>query len=198
MPSIAAEDEIRYPSGFNLGDVVGWGPTGLIVLDKPSNTVVKAPFDHNNPECLLRLQREREAYERFEQRGGHQGLLAYHGAFESGIRLDGYAEPFKLQKLSNLWLPVASYESPGPRLSIQADLFALGSVFYEIMTGHPLYSDLDSTEIRTLYLNRRFPETGSLGAIGTSIEQCWQGNYSGAGPVVEKLRDISSISSEET
>ncbi|AEO55225.1 hypothetical protein MYCTH_2298848 [Thermothelomyces thermophilus ATCC 42464] len=247
MSEFTAEDEIRYPSGFGLGDVVGWGTTGMVVLDKFSNTVIKVPFDHNSEECLLRMQREREVYERFARRGGHQGLLSYHGVFESGIRLEyasrhnlrlhlGASDVSTAQRLrwaiqvaeaikfvhdagviqgvltcANIFLDAClnakvadfagssidgspllvivteSHEFPGPRLSVQADLFALGSVLYEIMTGYPPYEELDDTEIRALYLNRKFPETASLGAIGTIIEQCWQGNYSGAEAVVEKL-----------
>ncbi|AEO62452.1 uncharacterized protein THITE_2039513 [Thermothielavioides terrestris NRRL 8126] len=253
MSEFVADDEIQYPSGFGLGDVVGWGTTGMVVLDKSSNTVVKVPFDHNNEECILRMQRERDVYERFTQCGGHEGLLSYHGVFESGIRLE-YAPHHNLrlhlgasnispaQQLrwaiqiaeaikfvhdagvihgdltcANIFLDAylnakvadfagpsidgspllvvvtESHEIPGPRLSVQADLFALGSVLYEIMTGHPPYEGLDDAAIRALYLNRKFPETASLGAIGTIIEQCWQGNYSGAEAVVEKLRGIASI-----
>ncbi|KAK3307654.1 kinase-like domain-containing protein [Chaetomium strumarium] len=238
MSEFAADDEIRYPSGFGLSDVVGWGTTGMVVLDKPSNTVLKVPFYHNNEECLLRMRREQEVCERFAQRGGHEGLLSYHGVFESGIRLE-YASRHNLRlhlgasdvscrairfvhdagvihedlTCANIFLDAClnakvadfagssidgspllvvvteSHEFPGPRLSVQADLFAPGSMLYEIMTGHPPYEELDDTEIRALYLNRKFPETASLGAIGTVIEQCWQGNYSGAEAVVEKLRD---------
>ncbi|KAK4034363.1 kinase-like domain-containing protein [Parachaetomium inaequale] len=237
--SDSADDEIRYPSGFGLGDVVSWGTTGMVVLDKTSNTVIKVPFDHGNQACLLRMQREHDVYERLAQMGGHEGLLAYHGVVDSGIRLE-YAPGHNLRLQledrdralgfiynagvihgdltcanifmdANLNARVAdfagssvdaspllvvvteSHESPGPRLSIQADLFALGSVLHEITTGHPPYKDLDATEIRSLYVERKFPETASLGAIGVIIEQCWQGNYSGAGAVVEDLEVIVSI-----
>ncbi|KAL2260597.1 hypothetical protein VTK26DRAFT_5346 [Humicola hyalothermophila] len=250
MSQFTADDEIRYPSGFGLSDVVGWGTTGMVVLDKSSNTVVKTPFDHSNEECLLRMQREREVYERFKQRGGHAGLLSYHGVYESGIRLE-YASRHNLrlhlrdsevttaQRLrwaiqvaeairfvhdagvihgdltcANIFLDAClnakvadfagssidgspllvvvteSHELPGPRLSVQADLFALGSVLYEVTTGHPPYEELNDTEIRALYLNRKFPKTSSLGAIGTIIEQCWQGNFSCAEAIAEELRGI--------
>lgn len=256
MSEFAMDDEIRYPSGFGLSDVVGWGTTGMVVLDKSSNTVVKVPFDHNNEECLLRMRTEREVYERFARRGGHEGLLSYHGVFESGIRLE-YASRHNLrlhleasdvsavQQLrwaiqvaeaikfvhnagvihgdltcANIFLDARlnakvadfagssidgspllvvvteSHEFPGPRLSVQADLFALGSVLYEITTGHPPYKELDDIEIRALYLNRKFPEITSLGAIGAIIEQCWQGNHSGAEAVVERLRGINVIDAD--
>lgn len=40
-----------------------------------------------------------------------------------------------------------SHEYPGPLLSIKADLFALDSVFYEIMTGYPPYKGLMDTKL---------------------------------------------------
>jgi serine/threonine protein kinase len=85
-----------------------------------------------------------------------------------------------------------SHEFPGPLLSIRADLFALGNVLYEITTGHPPYEELNDEEIRTRYLNRQFPETASLGAVGTVIEKCWQGKYSRAAAVVEDLHGNQS------
>ena len=82
------DDEIQYPPGFGLSDVVGWGTSGLVVLDRSSKTIIKTPFDSRNEECVRRISRERQVYERFVERGGHQGILSYNGTFESGIRLE--------------------------------------------------------------------------------------------------------------
>lgn len=71
MPS---DDEIRYPSGFGYSDLVGWGTTGLVVLDKSSKTIIKTPFDPQNEECVIR--REQQVYERFAERGGQEGILS--------------------------------------------------------------------------------------------------------------------------
>lgn len=88
MPPSITDDEIQYPSGFGLSDVVGWGTTGLVVLDRSSRTIIKTPFDSRNEECVRRMLRERQVYERFAERGGHKGILSYNGTFESGIRLE--------------------------------------------------------------------------------------------------------------
>ena len=88
------EDEVPYPSGFGLKDVVSWGTTGLVVHDESSNTVVKVPFDQT-PWRAESIERERQIYERLTERGGHDGLLSYHGMFERGIRLE-HASSFDL------------------------------------------------------------------------------------------------------
>ncbi len=41
MSEFTADDEIRYPSGFGLADIVSWGTTGMVVLDESSNTVIR-------------------------------------------------------------------------------------------------------------------------------------------------------------
>ena len=89
-----ADDEIHYPAGFGLKDVVAWGSTGLVVLDSATQTVIKTPF---NPEDSSPIRREREIYERLAERGRHQGILSYHGGVDGGgIRLE-YASNHDLQ-----------------------------------------------------------------------------------------------------
>lgn len=87
-------DEIQYPPGFGLKDVVAWGSTGLVVLDATTQTVIKTPFDD---EFGPSIQRERLIYERLTELGGHDGILSYHGGVDGrGIRL-GYASKHDLQ-----------------------------------------------------------------------------------------------------
>lgn len=54
-------------------------------LDSSSNTVIKSPHSEDDE---ARIKIEGEIYERFTLQGGHEGLLQYFGAFESGIRLE--------------------------------------------------------------------------------------------------------------
>lgn len=77
-----ADDGIQYPAGFGLKDLVSYGSAGLIVLDRSSNTVIKKPFDE---ESVPYIDLERRIYERLAQRGGHDGILRYHGVVENGI-----------------------------------------------------------------------------------------------------------------
>ncbi|ORX96122.1 kinase-like domain-containing protein [Clohesyomyces aquaticus] len=215
-------DCIRYATGFGSNDIVGWGTTGMVCLDKASQTVIKTAHDQDTED---RIAVEKAIYERFKQRGGHHGLLKYYGQYDSGIclkyapkwNLSGYlskhpkvddalcyAHTLKViygdLTLNNVFLtnnldakladfggssldrsPLlvivnASHRYPGPRQSIPADLFALGSVLYHLMTGANPYQDLldqgHDDEIQTLIQNGEFLETDSLGLVGTIITKC--------------------------
>ncbi|PSN59004.1 kinase-like protein, partial [Corynespora cassiicola Philippines] len=81
----------------------------------------------------------------------------------------------------------ASHEYPGTILSVQGDLFAFGSVLYEIMTGKAPYAELPEDEILGRYSKGDFPDTDSLQATGNVIRKCWQGQYDGFEQVVGDL-----------
>jgi serine/threonine protein kinase len=94
-----------------------------------------------------------------------EGLNAKVAGF-GGSSLDG----------SELLICIApSHEYPGPVLSTQGDIFALGSVLYEIVTGSPPYVGLSDTEIEDRYKKGNFAETASLGEMGVIIRKCWLG-----------------------
>jgi serine/threonine protein kinase len=78
-------DLYQFPKEFGQQDIVAWCTTGLVCLDAASKTVIKTPHDDDN---CHRVQVEKTIYERFDQRGGHSGLLRYHGPYDSGIRLE--------------------------------------------------------------------------------------------------------------
>ncbi|KAL2015856.1 hypothetical protein VTK56DRAFT_4689 [Thermocarpiscus australiensis] len=78
-------DEIHFPSGFTMKDLVAYGNTGLVLLDRSTDTAVKASPDGERSDAIAV---EQQIYERFVQRGGHKGILIYYGTFEWGIRLE--------------------------------------------------------------------------------------------------------------
>lgn len=45
--------DIQYLSGFGLDDVVGWGTTGLALLDVSSDTIIKTPLDREQDAPLI-------------------------------------------------------------------------------------------------------------------------------------------------
>ncbi|KND88538.1 Megakaryocyte-associated tyrosine-protein kinase [Tolypocladium ophioglossoides CBS 100239] len=243
-----AFDEIQYPPGFGYKDLVAWGSTGLVVLDRATQTVIKSPF---NPENGSPIAREREIYERLAERGRHQGTLLYHGEFEGGgIRLE-YASNLDLQSFvqreevgpalrlhwmiqladalafvhdariihgdfttANVFLDdglnarladfagssidssrllvevTASHLYPGNLLSAQGDIFAFGSVMYELGTGKRPYAGLSETDIKSLFQRGEFPDVTSLASLGRIIRTCWEGGYDDSKTLVKDLQLI--------
>jgi hypothetical protein len=74
----------------------------------------------------------------------------------------------------------ASHHSSGVLNSTEGAIFALGSTFYEIMTGQAPYARREEHEIAGLFSKSKFPETASLGPMGDIIQGCWQGKYASA------------------
>lgn len=84
----------------------------------------------------------------------------------------------------------ASHRFPRPALSIQGDLFALGSTLFEIMAGVVPLSGYNEEQVKAQYTKRIFPETGFLGSIGDIITRCWNGRYSHSEVICADLADI--------
>ncbi len=79
------DGHIQYPTGFCWEDIVAYGTTGLICLDKASQTVVKSPHrDEDKPSIDV----ERRIYERFQEHGEHKNIVRYYGPYEDSIRLE--------------------------------------------------------------------------------------------------------------
>jgi hypothetical protein len=87
--------QIKWPTGFNKEDLVGWGNFGFVCLDSSTGTVVKSPHLEGEDE-VIRI--EKAIYERFEEHGGHMGLLRYFGPYELGLRLE-FASNYGLRNI---------------------------------------------------------------------------------------------------
>ncbi|KAF2462708.1 uncharacterized protein BDR25DRAFT_155280, partial [Lindgomyces ingoldianus] len=55
---------------------------------------------------------------------------------------------------------------------IEGEVFSIGSLLYEILTGQKPYSNLSDSEITHLFQQGSFPTTSTL-ALGTIIQDCW-------------------------
>ena len=62
-------------------------------------------------------------------------------------------------------------------ISIGSEVFALGSTFYEIMTGSKPYKELSDPEICDAYTQGNFPSLASLTAFNDVIAKCWAQGY---------------------
>jgi serine/threonine protein kinase len=241
--------QIKWSTGLNRQDLVGWGNFGFVCHDSSTETVVKFPHLEEHKE---HIRIEKAIYERFEEHGGHAGLLRYFGPYESGLRLefasnyglrkhiqDGGSKITSEQRLrwcqqiadaldfvhskgvihgdlewANIFLDddlnakvadfagssldgspllivvTASHRYPGPLLSKQADIFALGSTIFEVTCGQPPYDGRTDKEIRDLFKEFKFPETKCLGPVGDVIVGCWQGIYRSADEVSRSIKGM--------
>ncbi|TQV94802.1 spindle assembly checkpoint kinase [Cordyceps javanica] len=94
----------------------------------------------------------------------------------SGSSIDGL--PF-------LTVYETSHALPGDdSVSIKRDLFALGSTFYEVITGHTPFHDKDAHEIEILFNQGQFPTLQDVPA-GDLILRCWKGRYTSIPEVLD-------------
>jgi serine/threonine protein kinase len=63
--------------------------------------------------------------------------------------------------------------------SMEGEVFSIGSLLYEILTGQKPYSDLTNSEIKDLFQRGIFPSTRTL-ALDTIIQDCWMGRFHSA------------------
>ena len=246
------DDEIHYPEGFSLNDILAWGSCGMICLDSSSKTVVKSAHD---TQAQTFIDVEKRIYERFRKHDGHPGILRYYGTYDStSIRLE-YAPNHDLRSYlaqnastistyqrhqwalqiaeslrfihrmgvihgdltcANVFLDkdlnakvadfsgssldkspllvhvTTSHAHPFDAGSESGDIFALGSLFYEIMTGRAPYVHLTEKETEERFSKLEFPETDSLGSVGSVIGRCWKGQYDNASKLVQDVQGICS------
>ncbi|KAF2756439.1 spindle assembly checkpoint kinase [Pseudovirgaria hyperparasitica] len=84
----------------------------------------------------------------------------------------------------------ASYSHPNIKgVCVQSEIFALGSTFYEILTGFKPYPNLSIDEIEKSYSLDEFPPLDGLDICQSIISKCWERSYSG---VESLLRDIET------
>lgn len=97
--------------------------------------------------------------------------------------------------------PLVCYEwysfQPGNRIGICTDIFAFGSMLFELEPGRVPYSELEMTlemgklvaDVERLFSQRKFPPIQTL-AFGSVISGCWNGKYNS---VEEVRRDIALL-----
>lgn len=87
-----------------------------------------------------------------------------------------------------------SLRSEHPTLSTQdpsflSELFALGSLLYEIETTQVPYHNMDDADVEALYLEEIFPNTDTL-ILGKIIKKCWKREYFDVGQTIKDLKFV--------
>ncbi|KAF4630634.1 hypothetical protein G7Y89_g7504 [Cudoniella acicularis] len=98
-----------------------------------------------------------------------------------------YADKTKIDGYECLEHPPARYTKPavitqlGLQLTEKDNLFALGTVLFEITICQQLYQDKTDSEIRDFFAKQIFPDLALI-AVGVRlvIEKCWKGGYNSA------------------
>jgi hypothetical protein len=70
--------------------------------------------------------------------------------------------------------------------SVVTDLFALGSSFYQIITGRQLYAELNDKEVEMRFARKDFPSVSGI-PFGDTIRRCWRCEIDSAQTVLDSL-----------
>ena len=82
----------------------------------------------------------------------------------------------------------------GRQYTIQDDLWAVGTVCYEMWARKRLWGNFPDGERVLLYKQRKWPCLEGVGHMGNVIANCWADGYGCAG---ELLTDISQLAESE-
>ncbi|KAI9761344.1 MAG: hypothetical protein M1840_001968 [Geoglossum simile] len=82
-----------------------------------------------------------------------------------------------------------SHEHPDNKgVSTKSEVFALGSTFYEVMTGSKPYGKLSDQAICDTYAQGNFPSLVSLAAFRGIIAKCWKQGYTSVDELLENVK----------
>lgn len=77
------------------------------------------------------------------------------------------------------------------------DLFSMGSLFYEILTGKRPYDDMDSGDVIKLFEERVFPRVDDVRpeSYARIISECWNERYHSSIDLLKDLPPIRTVAS---
>ena len=79
-------------------------------------------------------------------------------------------------------------------VSIATEIFAIGSLMYEILTGTRPYDDRTDEEVESLFMRGVFPDVTDL-QFGSVIEKSWKGDFKSAAEILDAV--VAAEKSEE-
>ncbi|KAI9756308.1 MAG: Peptidyl-prolyl cis-trans isomerase NIMA-interacting protein 1 [Chaenotheca gracillima] len=215
-PDSTTNSIIRFPPGFGWRNVISAGNVGVVVdLD----VVMKLPLRKEDQHFIDVEKQVYERLANEHKRSGPQPLaiqarwiqqtvesIAFVHS-KSVLHADICCNNFFLDENLDIKLGdfagssidgsqslVAyqiSHAHPGITISIDSEIFALGSVMYEIITGEPPYKDLSHEENEDAYQHEIFPEIPQP-ILGLLITKCWRREYA---TVDELVREVEAQSS---
>jgi len=104
----------------------------------------------------------------------------------------------KIGDKKNLVRPETCYEkfhaSGRMPISIETEIFAIGSLIYEISTGKKPYDEKTDEEVESLFMRNVFPDTGDV-LFGSIVKKCWYGEFESASEVLKAF--LETEKSEE-
>lgn len=75
-------------------------------------------------------------------------------------------------------------------VSLEAEIFAIGSLIYEISTEEAPYKDLKDEVVQGLFEERTFPDTSYV-VLGDIVMRCWTGDFSSVRHIIEAIASMS-------
>ncbi|KAH9873457.1 hypothetical protein IAQ61_004080 [Plenodomus lingam] len=187
------ESVIQWPLGLDHNDLAGAGVTAIVALQFASQTSTRQYIARRKQVPLsLRLRWVEQVFDavRFvHSRGVLHADISCDDVFlddNLNVKLGDFAGS-RIDELAPLLCYETSHELPGEDISTRAELFALGSTVYEIMTGLKPYGDLPDHEVSAAFSEACYPDLKSVAAFRHTIMKCWRQSYVSA---EEALCDI--------
>lgn len=182
----------------------------MVYLDFSSNTVVKYPHQAEEEPAI---EIERRIYERFQQHGGHEGLLRFHGTFESGIRLEYASKNGLRHYIQNHKINTKQRHQWAQQVtSALAFVHSVNVIHADLTCGNVALDDslhaklldfsgssLDGSEpFAVVTASHRYPESdlksirADLFALGSTLYEIWTGKppYFGLGLKEIEITDL--------
>ncbi|KAI1912256.1 hypothetical protein LOZ61_003418 [Ophidiomyces ophidiicola] len=96
-------------------------------------------------------------------------------------------------------LPPGKTYDDSDTATITDDIFALGTLIYEVTVGHRLYPNLESPRIRVLINERKFPDMNALPPeTQVIIQKCWEERYKTVDEVLHDLQETDALGTERS
>lgn len=208
LPGEASEAQLEVES--RIYKRLGHHPYITKVITARSNEIVLERLQYPLRKRLLELRKanERPAIQDV-LRWARQIAQAFHHVHSCGVLqvdigtynvLLDWNEDVKLCDFAGSSLDgsepmvAPSAHSTHPRISIthpsiRSELFAIGSMLYEIETTYVPYDGKNDGELEELFGADHYPEVGNL-TLGEVITKCWTGQYVDASEIVMDIGQI--------